>query len=501
MELTLHLDPQSDEPLYMQLYRFIRNEILNGGIPSGAKLPSIRALCSRLGTSRTPVALAYEQLQAEGYLISRPRSGLYAVPLEETLKNPPIGAHGILSSKPAEHAKPLSDGALVQAQTSAPLSVPHRAYHASPDPFVHYDFGYGAVDLSAFPLTRWRRLFSRTMLPENNHLMLYGDIQGDVGLREQIAAYLRQTRGVCCQPEQIVIGAGTYHSLDLVFQLLDGDISALAAEEAVNDGVKSLFRRFGFVGDSCLPLPLEADGISLGPLIDSKAQAVYVTPSHQFPYGMILSAGKRLRLLQWARERSAYIIENDYDGEYRYGGRPIPSLQGMDSDGRVIYTGTFSRALTPSFRISYLVLPLPLLKRFRSGGHSYDQLASPLVQDTLRRFMETGELERHMRRMKVLYQKKHDALLDAVRREFGCKADVIGAGSGLHILLRYRGGIDEPELIRLAARNSVQVYPASVYALDPAIAAESTVLLGFGGLSLEDIQEGIRLLAGAWAAG
>lgn len=491
MELTPNLDHQSDEALYIQLYRSIRDDILNGRIRAGARLPSIRSLCSRLGVSRTPVAVAYEQLQAEGYLISRPRSGLYAAPLEDIQpQEGRLRSGGIPLGNDAEDT-----GAFY---TLAGEEAPFRAYHAGPGRQVRYDFGYGAVDLSAFPLTRWKRLFNRSMLPENSRLMLYGDIQGEARLREQIAAYLHQTRGVRCLPEQIVIGAGTYHSLDLVFQLLEGDVTVLAAEEAVNDGVKTLFRRFGFTGNSCLSLPLETDGISLEPLRDSGAQAVYVTPSHQFPFGMILSAGKRLRLLQWARERNAYVIENDYDGEYRYEGRPIPSLQGMDTDGRIIYTGTFSRALTPSMRISYLVLPPPLLEHFRLGRHSYDQLASPIVQDALAGFMESGELERHMRRMRVLYQKKHNQLLAAVRQCFGSGADVIGAGSGLHILLRYNGGLSEAELIRRAACYSVQVYPASVYALDPAKAAESTVLLGFGGLSLEDIREGVSLLRKAW---
>lgn len=494
MELTPHLDPHSSEAMYMQLYRSIRDDILSGAIPAGARLPSIRALCSRLGVSRSPVALAYEQLQAEGYLLSRPRSGLFAVPLQEA--EAPQKEHELGRGAPSRIAEGAAD--VSAPEQAAPPAGPPRAYHAGPGQLGRFDFGYGAVDLSAFPLARWRRLSNRSMLPENGRLLLYGDLQGEAGLRERIAAYLHQTRGVRCRPEQIVIGAGTYHSLDLLFQLLEGEVAAIAAEEAVNDGIRTLFRRFGFTGSRCLPLPLEADGISLAPLRSCQVQAVYVTPSHQFPYGVILSAAKRLGLLRWAREQNVYIIENDYDGEYRYGGRPIPALQGLDPDGRVVYTGTFSRVLTPALRISYLVLPPRLLNRFRQGCHSYDQLASPLVQDTLYRFMESGDLERHMRRMKVLYHKKHDALLEAVRCHLAGKAEAIGAGSGLHILLRHLGGMDEAELIRRAAARSVLVYPASVYALEPARAAKSTVLLGFGCLSEEEIREGVRLLDEAW---
>jgi GntR family transcriptional regulator / MocR family aminotransferase len=488
MELTPPLDPASDEALYLQLYRSIREDILKGRIPAGAKLPSVRKLCLRMGISRTPVALAYAQLQAEGYLTSQPRKGLYAAALDKELWK----EDKLPQSSLQETGKPLVERMPAQTLPAASISSDESRGQ------IQVDFGYGAVDLSAFPLTRWRRLLNRTLLPEHSRVLLYGDIQGEPGLREQISSYLHQTRGVRSSPEQIVVGAGTYHSLDLLFQLLEGEVRTLASEEAVNDGIKTLFRRFGYTGDSCIPLPLEPDGIRIEALTDSGAQAVYITPSHQFPFGMILSAGKRLRLLHWAAENKAYIIENDYDGEFRYGGRPIPALQGMDRHERVIYAGTFSRALTPSFRLSYLVLPPPLLELFRQGRHSYDQLASPLFQETLRQFMNSGDLERHMRRMRIIYQNKHDVLLETVRQSFGANAQVIGAGSGLHILLRLTTGLSETELVSRATACFVSVYPASVYALDPSGSAEATVLLGFGGLSEDDIRTGIHLLAQAW---
>ncbi|KZE76154.1 hypothetical protein AV654_24595 [Paenibacillus elgii] len=314
-------------------------------------------------------------------------------------------------------------------------------------------------------------------------------------MRAEIAAYLHHMRGVRCQPEQIVVGAGTYHSLDLLFQLLREDVVCMASEEAVNDGVKALFGQFRF---DCRPLRLESDGICLEELQATGAQAVYVTPSHQFPYGMTLSAGKRLKLLQWAKERRAYIVENDYDGEFRYSGRPIPSLQSLDDDGRVIYVGTFSRALTPAFRLSYLVLPPALLARFRSRRHSYDQLASPIFQMTQQLFMQSGDFGRHMRKMRSVYHKKRDALLYAVRDTFPAGVEMIGADSGLHLLLRVRGEKDEAELVRAAAREGVGIYPASAYRLRSEADEAPTVLLGFGGLSEADIREGVRLLARAW---
>ncbi|MMZ53640.1 HTH-type transcriptional regulatory protein GabR [compost metagenome] len=476
IELTPTLDELSSEALYMQLYRYIRDEIVAGRIPSNVRLPSIRRLSAHLSVSRTPVALAYDQLLAEGYIRSKPRSGFFAAELE------------LPASIPSLHA----------GSRSIVSPSPPRAYHAPQDEPRRYDFGYGSIDLASFPLTKWRKLMNRCLLPENSRLLLYGDLQGEPELRKEIAAYLYQIRGVRCRPEQIVVGAGTYHSLDLLFQLLKKEITCLAVEEAVNDGMKALFKQFPF---DYRPLRLESDGIRIEEVYASEAQAVYVTPSHQFPFGMTLSIGKRMKLLNWAKERQAYIIENDYDGEFRYSGRPIPSLQSLDDDGRVIYVGTFSKSLTPSFRISYLVLPPLLLEQFRLRRHSYDQLASPIFQKTLQLFMESGDFERHMRKMRSLYHKKHDALLQAIHHAFKDSADSIGAGSGLHVLLRIRNGMSESELVRTAKKEGVNVYPTSPYALKPEFAVPSTVLLGFGGLSIEDIHAGIDRLKQAWSGG
>ncbi|WP_028563072.1 PLP-dependent aminotransferase family protein [Paenibacillus pinihumi] len=473
LEITPSLQENGAEPLFMQLYRYLREELLKGNIPSGTRLPSIRTLAGHLQLSRTPVALAYEQLLAEGFIESRPRSGYFAA----VLKTNGTGTDAGRGAAPA-----LS-------------TLPPRAYHAPHHEQPAFDFGYGSVDIGQFPITKWRRWMNRCIQQEGGRLLLYGELQGEEELREEIAAYLHQTRGVRCLPEQIIVGAGTYHSLDLLFQLLAEDVNRMAAEEAVNDGVKALLGRFRY---PCIPLRLEKDGVSIEDVKQSGAQAVYVTPSHQFPFGMTLSAGKRMELLQWAQQTGGYIIENDYDGEFRYGGRPIPSLQSMDEHGRVIYIGTFSKILTPSLRISYMVLPFPLLQRFHSPGHTYDQLASPIFQHTLYHFMKSGELSRHIRKMRTLYQHKQQALLGHIRRLMGDQAEIIGAGSGLHILLRLSPEREEEEMIRSAGLAGVRVYPISVYALDPAHAPSSTVMLGYGGLSAQQIEAGIERLAAAW---
>ncbi|HHY75072.1 MAG TPA: PLP-dependent aminotransferase family protein [Bacillus bacterium] len=474
IELTPIIDKSSDEAVYIQLYHYIRGEIVAGRIVKGSKLPSIRRLAAHLGISRTPVELAFEQLIAEGYIKSKPRCGFFAVEVDS-----------FISSQKSTH---------LMSSSSDKLSLPHF-YHAYQDKLIQYDFGYGNIDLAHFPLTKWRRIMNRCLLPENSQFLLYGNVQGERELRVEIASYLHQIRGVRCLPEQIVIGAGTYHSLDLLFQLIKRDIINMGVEKSVNIGVKALLEQFQF---NCIPLELESDGIRIEDVYNSNAQGIYVTPSHQFPYGMTLSVNKRIKLLKWAQERRAYIIENDYGGEFRYNGRPIPSLQSLDDFGRVIYMGTFSKSLTPSFRISYLVLPPELLEKFLLRKHSYDQLASPIFQKTLQWFMESGDFERHVRKMKRLYHKKHDAMLQAVAKVFQDDVEVIGAGAGLHIMLKVENEMNEAELIHTAKQLGVKVYPTSIYELENSQNSSAKVLLGFGGLSEAEIFEGIELLKQAW---
>ncbi|MEC2074649.1 PLP-dependent aminotransferase family protein [Metabacillus fastidiosus] len=473
--ITPKLDMESKEALYIQLYKYIRNEIMEGRMEKNSKLPSIRILCDHLNISRTPVVLAYEQLLAEGYIQSKPRSGFFIMDIAESSF--------------------FSSNTLIEEKDNI-LSSPSRLYHASKYEEVLYDFGYGSVDLEYFPFIKWKKMMNRCLLPESSELLLYGDLQGDEELREEIAVYLHQIRGVRCSPQQIVIGAGTYHSLDLLFQLLKEDISLMALEKSVNDGVQTLIEQYHFGIHS---LELEHDGVRMEDVYKSKAQAVYVTPSHQFPFGMTMSVNKRIKLLNWANKEQAYIIENDYDGEFRYNSRPIPSLQSFDQNERVIYIGTFSKALTPSFRISYLVLPTRLLERFREKKHSYDQLASPIFQKTLQMFMKSSDFERHMRKMRNLYKKKHDILLQAIHEYLGDNVTIIGAGSGLHILLEVRNGMTEDELIESAKQRGVKIYPTSVYALKGEQSMIPTVLLGFGGLSEERIVLGIEQLKIAWS--
>ncbi|MBD2864288.1 MocR-like pyridoxine biosynthesis transcription factor PdxR [Paenibacillus oceani] len=491
MELLPLLDHTSSESLYSQLYRHIRREIEAGRLAAGSKLPSVRKLASHLGISRTPVEAAYQQLLAEGYAESRPRSGITIRPSEPDLERRSPAPLLLSTGNDGVSARSLSG---TGSFPSAPLKQPDIAI----------DFTYGDVDLNHFPFSLWKRLLGSCFLPEHRDLFRYGDPLGEPGFREAVADYAYRARAVVCPPERIVVGAGTHHSVEQICRLLQNtpyspEATPFAVEGAISNGIASIVRLHGY---RLVPLALEPDGIRIEDLYDSGARLVYTTPSHQFPHGMVMSVGKRRRLLNWAAETGGLIVEDDYDGEFRYAGLPIPSLQGLDTASSVIYMGTFSRALAPAFRLSYTALPPALAEFARAALHPFDRLASPLHQKTLELFMTQGYMQRHIRKMRSVYQRKLAALTSAVKHRLEPHFRLIGGSAGLHVLLEAADGPDEEQLIRLAGEAGVRVYPTSVYRIgdDPEIPS-CTVLLGFGGLGESQIEDGIGRLANAWIPG
>jgi GntR family transcriptional regulator/MocR family aminotransferase len=524
MELVPPLDPSSPEPLYSQLYRHIRAEIESGRLAAGVRLPSVRKLAAHLGISRTPVEAAYGQLAAEGYVRSKPRSGLTVLPFEpefsreaELRSAKPSAASASHVSAPdaaSNRSAEASSRGAVMANTNSAMSTADKAgsHTASPAPEVirkiglpePIDFHYGDVDLDHFPYRLWHKLLGRCFAPDQRQLFRYGDPLGEPGFRAAVSDYAYRGRGVVCPPERIVVGAGTHHTIEQLCRLLQrtpyaADRTAIAVEESMSDGIAAIFRQYGY---RLVPVRLEPDGIRIEDVYDSGALIVYTTPSHQFPYGMVLSIGKRRRLLNWAAETGGLIIEDDYDGEFRYAGMPIPSLQGLDpaSGDSVIYVGTFSRALAPAFRLSYAALPPALAATAASALHPFDRLASPLHQKTLELFMAGGYLQRHIRKMRNVYQRKWAALVAEARRRLEPDFRIVGGAAGLHVLLESSGGVPEERLIGLAEQAGVRVYPTSVYRIAPERTGRHAVLLGFGGLSEDSIAEGIRRLADAWLA-
>ncbi|MCG7408771.1 PLP-dependent aminotransferase family protein [Paenibacillus sp. ACRRX] len=467
VDITLLLDVNAREPLYCQLYQHIKNDIISGKLAAKTRLPSIRALSSHLHISRNTVELAYHQLIAEGYVQSRPRSGLFVIQLE--------------------HEK-----------LPAPSPVRSKSFELSKHdrPVVQYDFRYGDVDVSHFPVSTWRKLSNQCLQPEEVELFSYGDSQGEYELRFEITKYLYHSRGVNCSPDQIIIGAGTQYLLGMLSQLVGANGRSIGMEEPGYNGVRAIFQHYGF---NVHPIPLDQDGLNICKLYESKSKSVYITPSHQFPYGMVMPFAKRMQLLKWAKEQNGIIIEDDYDSEFRYVGKPIPSLQSLDPHQRTVYLGTFSKCLLPSLRIAYMVLPPTLLELYHKQDYQlYDQTVSRFHQKTLELFMRRGHWEAHIRKMRTVYHKKHSTLIATIHEVMGQHTTVIGQDAGLHILLRVHNGMNESELIHAAAKVGVKVYAVSPFWICPQQADTSMVQIGFGGLSIEDIVKGVHALQRAW---
>lgn len=464
IEITPVLNDKSDKPLYLQLASYIKEEILSGRIKPKEKLPSKRNLSNYLSLSLNTIQSAYDQLCAEGYLESKPRKGLFVTTFEDD----------ILSSQ------------VVPNQMESIREPQQKS--------VKVDFNSGKVDLESFPYTTWRKLTIHSLNQDQGVLFFNGKPQGEWLLREQISRYLFASRGVKCSAHQIIIGAGTQVLIGLL-SLLMGKSQTYALENPGFHRTRTVLQDFG--ADTIF-IPLDEKGINILQLNNSSASVVYVTPSHQFPYGMVMPISRRMELLKWAEEKNGYIIEDDYDGEYRYKGKPIPSLQGLDQQGRVIYLGTFSKSLIPSIRISYMVLPPMLLKKYLDHFTVYKQTASRLHQDTLYRFMNEGYWQSHLNKMRTLYRKKHAALMESIKNYLGDKVQIIGENSGLHIVLEVKNRMDEEQLIKNALNFDVKVYPLSMYYHDSKGCSGSRVLLGFGGLSEKEIDLGIGLLKEAW---
>jgi Transcriptional regulators containing a DNA-binding HTH domain and an aminotransferase domain (MocR family) and their eukaryotic orthologs len=464
ISVTPELDNQSHIPLYQQLFVYLKRQIETGMLQENERLPSIRQLSSYLSVSKNTVESAYQQLLAEGYILSRLRSGLYVMPLDKL--------EGAANRKAAK----------IEALPK-PEEIPADAIN----------FEYGDVELEHFPVRLWKGCLVDALEECTTEVYGYGDRQGHAGLREEIARYLYQSRGVVCAPDQIFLSAGTQTTVSLLAQLLPLP-EEIAMEEPGYNGVRTVLLH---MGRKIIPVPLEHDGISIEHLRQSGAKTVYVTPSHQFPVGMIMPVQNRIKLLQWAYEQDGYIIEDDFDSELRYQGQPIPALKALDTSDKVIYLGTFSKSFLPGIRLSYMVLPERAALDYRSKLQAYSQSVSPLIQAAMHRFMKEGYFESHVRKMRKLYQSRHRTLLRMIQEQLGGQVGIIGERSGMHLLLDvYERTSDE--LVRQALEQGVIAYTPMKHWLHPEDCPRSLIMLGYGGLSEEKIREGIIRLRRAW---
>lgn len=456
--LTFSLEADSSVPLYEQLYLHIRQAIVDDTLTTGTKLPSKRKLGEFLDVSQTTVELAYAQLLAEGYIESLPRKGFYVLPQEELY---------------------------VRRGSSVIEPLPVKKTY-------EFDLYPSQIDTTAFPFERWRRHLKQVVSEEHHDLLSLGSVQGDFVLRQEIATYLYHSRGVHCSPEQIVVGSGTEQLLPQLLELLP-DTTTFGIEDPGYPLTRQLFahQRRTFI-----PIPVDESGVRVDVVEQAAIDALYVTPAHQFPTGTILSVSRRQRLLNWASEQQTYVIEDDYDSEFRYSGKPIPSLQSMDQNERVVYLSTFSKSLMPSLRIGYMVLPPPLLNRYRERYRHFTCSVPRFEQHTLAEFMATGDFEKHLNRMRKTYRRKLEIIIAAFK-PYEPIVSITGASAGLHVVLSVQTTKSSEELKRLAEAASIRINTMTDYRINSSDTVPQ-LLFGFAALSEEVLPAAVSALMSCW---
>lgn len=488
--LTVLIDTKSKEPIYEQIYKFIREEIKNGDIPCGTKLPSGRGLAMHLEVSRNTIDMAYGQLLSEGYIESVPKKGYYVCALE-TLYFEGIHVKNSEQEREEDKEKNGRDNAWEGTNYDGKDNILGEAAY-------QVDFSPSGVDMDYFPYSKWRKLMKECLIDDNKELFLSGKHQGDVQLRKAVQTYLHQSRGVQCKLSQIVIGAGSDYMLLLLSRILKGKQS-VAME---NPTYKQAYTIFKSVGYPVTPISLDEQGIRMELLKESDANLVYVTPSHHFPLGLVMSANRKRQLLAWAgKKEERYIIEDDYDSEFRYFGKPIPALQSQDPFEKVIYMGTLSKAIAPGIRMSYMVLPEPVARQYREQAGFYFSTVSRIDQQVISQFFLQGHFERHLNRMRKIYKGKHDVLLQELK-ESGIPVQISGESAGLHLLLEFGEKTEQAALIEEKLRKCAESEGVKVYALSDYYIVEEirkpTILIGFARLKETEIIDGIRRLKRAW---
>lgn len=483
VSLLLYLEDSSPTPLYAQLYNRLREAILGGRLRAGVRLPSTRELASELGISRNTVMNAYDQLQSEGYLEGRVGFGTC-----------------VSSSLPDELIQVRAQEVQkIGSRSGRGLSRRGKLLSGTPPTVSDYQdrpraFQPGLPALEEFPFRVWRNLHNKVWRRPPRELLGYGDPAGYRPLREAISDHLCTTRAVRCSWEQVVVVSGSQQALDLSARLLLDPGDAAWVE---NPGYPGARAALSAAGARLIPVPVDDYGldVSAGEATCQNARLAYVTPSHQYPLGATMSLPRRLDLLDWARRSDAWILEDDYDSEYRYSGRPFESLQGLDPEGRVVYTGTFSKVLFPALRLGYLVVPQDLVDAFTSARELSDLHSPSVEQAVLADFIAGGHFIRHVRRMRALYAARQKALLEAASQELAGVLEVQPAESGLHLVGWLDETADDRAASRLAADHSVEAIPLSWYADDAS--RHKGLMLGYAAVSEDEIRKGTRRLAKA----
>ncbi|MCP1727574.1 GntR family transcriptional regulator/MocR family aminotransferase [Natronospira proteinivora] len=474
-------------PIYRQIYRQVRDAILAGQLPPGSRLPATRPLARKLGVARITVIQAYEQLDAEGYLDSRRGAGTRVAAALE----------GLLEARFTGHDAPIPR--LSSLARYAADNRPGRPVGRN-TPILDWDFQYGRPAVSREMLSDWRRSLRQAAISPR---IGYPDPMGEPDLRESLAAHLREHRGLLADPARIMVVSGTQQALDLIGRCILNPGDGVVLEEPQYQGTR---HAFSAIGARLLGLPVDGDGLRTATLPDDPGhyeapiKLACVTPSHQFPLGGVLPVSRRLALLQWASRQDAWIIEDDYDSDYRHEGGTLQSLYSLDRSRRVIYIGTFSKVLFPGLRLGYLVLPSTWVEPMRQLKWLNDRGSPALEQRALAELFRSGAFRRHLERNARQLSERREALVAALREHFGQAVEILGARAGMHLVARWPDHPPEQStaLIQTAAKHGIGIYATSPYYLH-SHPTSLELLLGYATLEPEQIREGIKRLKKLWS--
>jgi GntR family transcriptional regulator/MocR family aminotransferase len=486
-DLLLQLDPASELPMYLQLYEQLRAAIVNDcRIPRSAKLPSTRALSETLRVSRNTVIGAFEQLLAEGYLEGRIGSGTYVA---HALPEACLGARP-QASAPGYARPPARVSA--RGHIMRTLMPSTNIAQVVPGPTKPKTFRLHAPSFESFPYDAWRKISHRIWDLIRPEMLGYGCPAGWQPLREAVAHYLRAARAVRCDWQQIIITNGAKQAMHLVAQTMTDPGDPVFIEDPSYSGIRIAFT---MSGAKMLPVPVDREGLEIATAeqMCPDARLVYVTPSHQYPLGTTMSLNRRLALLDWARRRDGFVIEDDYDSEFRYRGRPLASLQGLDRENRVLYIGTFSKVLMPSLRLGYMVVPPDLVDTFIAARAHYDWSSPVIEQATLAEFMTEGHFARLIRKNRAMYAERQEVLVDAGRRHLRGLLELPAKECGMHLLGWLPKGVDDAACSRALSAGGVESLPLSQFALAPV--EPGGLLLGYAPFDRRSIETGVERMA------